>query len=148
MSEVVRTSTEAVGSMRDALQRFAVEIGNVSADADRALRHTYDQALEVLRRRLATVNHLKAELDRCLRAPGDAPRNCSSIATALAQAERQLADARTAVRAIEQAMTTHDAARARVMRESQALASQGRNVLIQRLGQLALYLAASREAEL
>jgi len=141
MSEVVRSSVEALETLRVGLGRLAVEVGDVTADAEAALRQTHSQALAVVSRRQAQVNRLSAELDQCRRRPPPPTPNCAPIATALADAERSLADAQQAVRAIEQAMNTHSAARARLMREIQALTSQGRNSITAQLGHLVVYLA-------
>jgi len=141
MSEVVRSSFEALETLRVGLGRLAVEVGDVTADAEAALRQTHAQAVAAVSRRQAQVNRLSAELDQCRRRPPPPAPNCAPIATALADVERSLADAKQAVRTIEQAMSTHSAARARLMREIQALTSQGRNRITAQLGYLAVYLA-------
>ena len=143
MSERVRTDTETLGTLRDHLQRLSSEVGDACAEADRTLRQAHGKALAAVGRHQAAVDHLRADLEHCRRAPGPHRPNCAPLAAALAEAQRRLADCRTAVRRLDQALTDHAAARAGVTREVQALTSQGRNMLTARLGQLAVYLSAN-----
>ena len=141
MSELVHTNVEALGSLREGVARLVNEAGDVAVAVNQVMRQVQSHAATTLASRQAEVSRLASALDRCRRTPGDPPPNCTPIAVALAAAQRRLADARQAVRITEQTLHAHAAARARLERETQALASQGRNILSAHLGELAIYLA-------
>jgi hypothetical protein len=143
MSQIVRADPAALETLRTGLTSADTEMSQVTSAANQGLKRALDTTQSAVAQRRSELRRQEEALSTCRSSRAQPPPNCQPLAAAVSRARDRLTCAEQALRAVEYAVTRHQAAQARIARESSDLVTTGVRLLSTKRHQLEGYLASS-----